>query len=419
MILQRYEDKFVNIFVVFSIYKAGVVDNFEHLTLLNARAKELMSQQSDLYFFDQCFKRRKYKRYRKPQELLPFSLRLTGLSGAVKVEAYLKQQQQKAGEAKEQKEGQQAKGSSVDKDTEVNETSSRVSLLQKDHDGDAESARKLHPGKAFNLPEIAAHGVQSLPVIRSFEQLEGDDEEEDTQRFLFEENKFAAPNLLAQLGRLINQLHEQQIEELKEIQSSSGQFYGMSSTSPREAERQSLLSETIRSGAVVIPLSDDLHNKLRGNFEELSANAVHVRREWQTTSYREQAILQKRLGIMSDSQTNVDPSRGHEKGPLSGDQNKPNYDDKLAGVRVSESKDLSKRKQSSVGEFTLKIDSTGDNRRESLLGVNTPTETSHTEIPSHRESSRLSFVQSRPKTRLERFKVFVDKFSNGECPFDV
>lgn len=402
--------------MVFPIYKAGVVDNFEHLTLLNARATELMSQQSDLYFFDQCFKRRKYKRYRKPQELLPFSLRLTGLSGAVKVEAYLKQQQQKAGEAKE---GQQAKGSSVDKDTEVNETSSRVSALQKDHDGEAESARKLHPGKAFNLPEIAAHGVHSLPVIRSYEQLEGDDEEEDTQRFLFEENKFAAPNLLAQLGRLINQLHEQQIEELDEIQSSSGQFYGMSSTSPHEAERQSLLSETLRSGAVVIPLSDDLHNKLRGNFDELSANAVHVRREWQTTSYREQAILQKRLGITSDSQTNVDPSRGHEKGALSGDQNKPNYDDKLAGVRGWESKDLSKRKQSTVGEFTLKVDSTDDNRRESLLGVNTPTETSQTELLSRRESSRLSFVQYRPKTRLERFKVFGDKFSNGECPFDV
>ena len=399
--------------MVFPICKIEVVDNFERLTLLRARAKELMSQQSDLYFFDQCFKRRKYKRYRKPQELLPFSLRLTGLSGAVKVEAYLKQQQQKAGEAKE---GQQAKGSSADKDTEVTETSSRASLAQKDHDGDTEGARKLHPGKAFNLPEIAAHGVQSLPVIRSYEPLEGDDEEEDTQRFLFEENKFAAPNLLAQLGRLIDQLHEQQMEELDEIQSSSGQFYSESSTSPLEAERQSLLSaETIRSGVVVIPLPDDLHNKLRGNFEELSANTVHVRREWQTTSYREQAILQKRLGIMSDSQTNVDPSKSHDRS----DQNKASFDDKLAGARVSESKELSKRKLSSVAEFNLKIDSTDDNKRESLLGVNTPTETSHTEVPTRRESSRLSFVQNRPKTRLERFKVFSDKFSNGECPFGV
>lgn len=369
-----------------------------------------MSQQSDLYFFDQCFRRRKYKRYRKPQDLLPFSLRLTGLSGAVKVEAYLKQQQQKASDGKE---GQQAKSFAAEKDSEANDSPSRAGL-----NSDVESARKLHGGKAFNLslPEIAAHGVHSPPAIRSYEHLEGDDEEEDTQRFLFEENKFAAPNLLAQLGRLIDHLHEQQLEELEEIQSSSGQFYSRSRTPLLETD-QSLVSETIRSGGVVIPLPDDLHNKLRGNFEELSANVVHVRREWQTTSYREQAILQKRLGIMSDSQTHVhDPSKSHEKTAGTGDQNKTN-DDKPAGVRGSESKDFSRRKQSTVAESISKIDSTEDHRRESLLGVNTPTtELSHSDVPSRRESSRLSFVQSRAKTRLERFKVF-DKATNGERLF--
>ena len=369
-----------------------------------------MTQQSDLYFFDQCFKRRKYKRYRKPQELLPFSLRLTGLSGAVKVEAYLKQQQQKAGEGREGL--QHAKGLATEKGNEVSESPSRLGLLHRDHEGDIDGVKKLHGGKAFNLPEIAAHGVHSPPAIRSYEQLEGDDDEEDTQRFLFEENKFAAPNLLAQLGRLIDQLHEQQLEELDEIRSSNGQFDDRSATPPLEPS-QSLVFETIRSGGVVIPLPDDLPNKLRGNFEELSANAVLVRREWQTTSYREQAILQKRLGIMSDSQTNVDHSKSHEKSDL----NKASDDKSAAVIRSSESKDLNKRKQSTVAESSSKLDSTGDQRRESLLGVNTPTtDISHTEIPSRRESSRLSFVQSvqsRPKTRLERFKLFSEKAANG------
>ena len=375
-----------------------------------------MTQQSDLYFFDQCFRRRKYKRYRKPQELLPFSLRLTGLSGAVKVEAYLKQQQQKAGQAGDGKEGQHvAKGFAADKDNEA-ESPSRAgfSSLPKDHDADG--TRKIHGGKAFNLPDIAAHGVHSPPAIRSYEQLEGDDDEEDTQRFLFEENKFAAPNLLAQLGRLIDHIHEIQLEELEEVQSSSGQFNGRSAT-PLLEEEPSLVSETIRSGGVVIPLPDDLHNKLRGNFEQLSANVVYVRREWQTTSYREHAILQKRLGIMSDSQTNVDPSKNHyEKTVASGDQNKTS-DDKLTGRRGSESKDLSRRKQSTVAESTSKVDSTDDHRRESVLGVNTPTEASHTEVPTRRESSRNSFIPGRPKTRLERFKLLTEKVSNGEWLF--
>lgn len=408
MILQRYGDGVVNIVVDrrTKLYLKVIRTSY----VADARAKELMTQQSDLYFFDQCFKRRKYKRYRKPQELLPFSLRLTGLSGAVKVEAYLKQQQQKAGDGKQ---GQQTKGIAGDKD-DANESSSRVSLQPKDHETD-EGVRKLHAGKAFiNLPEIAVHGVHSLPAIRSYEQLEGDDEEEDTQRFLFEENKFAAPNLLAQLGRLIDQLHEQQLEELDEIQSSSGQFYSRSSTPPLEADRQSLLSETLRSGGVLIPLPDDLHNKLRGNFEELSSNAVHAHREWQTASYREQAILQKRIGIMSDSQTYVDP-----KSAVNGDQSKTN-DDKLAGVRGVDSKDFSKRKQSSAIESVIKIDSSDDQRRESILGVNTPTtEVSNTDVTaSRRDSSRLSFYVSRPmaKTRIEKFKMFSDKGSNGECP---
>ena len=369
-----------------------------------------MTQQTDLYFFDQCFRRRKYKRYRKPQELLPFSLRLTGLSGAVKVEAYLKQQQQKAGEGKEG----YNKVSVAEKDNEA-ESPSRAGLIRKDQDVDFEGVKKFHGGKPFNLPDIAARGGHSPPAIRSYEQLEGDDEEEDTQRFLFEENKFAAPNLLAQLGRLIDHIHEVQLEELEEVQSSSGHFNSRSAT-PVPEEEQSLISETIRSGGVFIPLPDDLHKKLRGNFEELSANVVYVRREWQTTSYREQAILKKRLGIMSDSQTNVDVAKSPDKSTVSGEQIKTNDDIKASAAKGSESKDFTKRKQSTVGESTSKIDSTDDHRRESLIGVNTPDlSTSHTEFPSRRESSsRLSFITSRPKTRLERFKVFTDKVSAGK-----
>ena len=363
-----------------------------------------MSHQSDLYFFDQCFRRRGYKRYRKPQELLPFSLRLTGLSGAVKVEAYLKQQQK----VTESKEGQHVKSFATDK--ENNEAAESTPCKNGDF-AVAENGKKLQTGQTFNLPEIAIRGISSLPVIRNFEQLEGDDEEEDTQRFLFEENKFAAPNLLAQLGRLISQLHEQQLEELDEIQSSSGQFYNRSATPPLERGQPSLYSDTIRRGGVVISLPDDLYNRLRGNFEELSASAVYVHREWQTTSYKEQALLLKRLEIMNDSQATLGPSKSPEKT----EQNK-SHEDKLSSVKNTETKELSVRKVSTV-DATTKADSASDLRREAVLGVNTPTtETGgHAEIPSRQESAKPALTPNRPnKTRIERLKGFSEKPLSGE-----
>lgn len=380
-----------------------------------ARAGEAMSHhQSELFFFDQCSARRKYKRFRKPTELLPFSLRLTGLSGAVKVEAYLKQQQQKAGDSAQGKEKGFVTESSETAESRAAGTLGDFLLHKGDQSDLIDGKKHAGVGKSLNLPDIGLHpgGIHSPPAIRSFEQLEGDDDEEDTQRFLFEENKFASQNLLAQLGRLLDQIHQEQLEELEEIQSNSAQFSRASTPQLVVAGEESSVTETIRSGGVVVPLPDDLHRKLSANFEELSSGVIYLRREWQTTSYREQAILQKRLAIMSDSQTNVEASKsGHEKN-IGVDQNKTAAsDDKSGAVRTSESKDLNKRKQSTVGESITKIDSTdAELKRESV--VPTPA-TDHSDITGRRESSRNSFYGFKPKTRLERYKLLNDK-SSGE-----
>lgn len=366
-------------------------------------------QQSELFFFDQCGTRRKYKRFRKPTELLPFSLRLTGLSGAVKVEAYLKQQQQKAGDAAQGKEKSFAAENSETPESRPAGALNNFPLPKADHSAEIDGKRP-HPagGKLLNLPDIGLNsgGFNSPPAIKSFEQLEGDDDEEDTQRFLFEENKFASQNLLAQLGRLLDQIHQQQLEELEEIESTSLHFCRVASP-VAEVGEDSIVSETIRSGGVVISLPDDLYKKLSANFEELSAGALYLRREWQTTSYREQAILQKRLGLMSESNTNVDASKsGHDKSsPSTGimDHNKTISDDKLAAIRASESKD--KRRQSTFGESLSKLDTTD----ELNLGSQTPaTDHSHSDNQPRRESSRLSFNFGK-KTRLEKFKALNDK----------
>ena len=366
--------------------------------------------QSDLFFFDQCCARPKYKRFRKPTELLPFSLRLTGLSGAVKVEAYLKQQQQKAGDSAQGKEKGFATESSENPESRPATGPLGNFLLHKgDHSDLIDGKKHAGVGKSLNLPDIGLHpgGIHSPLAIRSFEQLEGDDDEEDTQRFLFEENKFASQNLLAQLGRLLDQIHQEQLEELEEIQSNSVQFSGPSTPQLVVAGEESIVTETIRSGGVVVPLPDDLHKKLSANFEELSSGVIYLRREWQTTSYREQAILQKRLGIMSDSQTNVEASKsGHEK-KITADQNKAAAsDDKSVAVRTSESKDLSKRKQSTAGESFTKIESTDAQlRRESVVPTPT-TDLSNSDILTGR---RTSFYGFKPKTRLERFNKPVGK----------
>ena len=369
--------------------------------------------QSDLFFFDQCSARRKYKRFRKPTELLPFSLRLTGLSGAVKVEAYLKQQHQKAGDSAQGKEKGFVTESSETPESRAAGALGNLLLHKGDQSDLIDGKKHVGVGKSLNLPDIGLHpgGIHSPLAIRNFEQLEGDDDEEDTQRFLFEENKFASQNLLAQLGRLLDQIHQEQLEELEEIQSNSAQFSRASTPQLVVAGEESIVTETIRSGGVVVPLPDDLHKKLSANFEELSSGVIYLRREWQTTSYREQAILQKRLGIMSESQTNVEASKsGHEKN-IGVDQNKAaTSNDKSVAVRTSESKDL-KRKQSTVGGSLTKIDLT-DTELNRESAVPTPA-TDRSDIPGRREPSLTSFYGFKPKTRLEKFKVFNEK-SSGE-----
>ena len=366
-----------------------------------------MSHQSDLFFYDQCNRRRKYKRYRKPPELLPFSVRLTGLSGAVKVEAYLRQQQQKVGESQGKDKG--ASATAVEKDSETPDAPSRAGFLGLDREGEG----KRQAGKALNLPDIGVRHFQAPLAIRSFEQLDGDDEEEDTQRFLFEENKFAAPNLLAQLGRLIDHIHENQLEELEEIQSTSSHF-GRSSTAPGPeiSADESVVSETIRGGGVVIPLPDDLHNKLRCNYDELSANAVYVKREWQTASYREQAILQKRLGIMSETQANFESPKSHVDfnavTTTVADQSKSSHE--KSSVKGNNSKD-SKRKKSVPAEQMSKADPTDGSKRDDLA---TPTAESVSDLYSRRESVASKTPNMRlPRTRFERLKMQYNNRANG------
>lgn len=351
-------------------------------------ARAMMSRIEQLCFFDKEVKRhnRRYKRYRKPPELLPFSVRLTGLSGAVRVEAYLKQQQAKENKTKEgptEKEEQEQAGVSqadlTGGQAGAEQNQAILSNLFKVGSDLKQETQGINEKKTLSLPNLNLRQISST-AIKSFEQLEGDDEEEDTQRFLFEENKFAAPNLLAQLGKLLDFLHGQQVEEFEDILSSNSE---LDTQTPFANNFQE--TEILRGGGVILALPEELNQKLSYNFEGLSANAVYLRREWQTASYREQAILHKRLGTTFSDFQLLDGSRVD----LKSSQNMP-ADKSKVSINIAETKDTNKKSP----------------KEQDLNEASVPT------ILNHRKDSRISNVSStkfKPKTRLEKFKFYADK----------
>ncbi|XP_032221185.2 uncharacterized protein LOC116603703 [Nematostella vectensis] len=368
----------------------------------------------DLYFFDGQRKKKKWKRYRKPPELLPFSVRLTGLSGAVRVEAYLKQQ--RAGENKPKEPAAEKIVPESKSEISAEENPGQAggeqnqvvlnNLYKLGNELKEEFGDKKLDKKALRLPNISFKNLQGNSGIKSFEQLEGDDEEENTQRFLFEENKFAAPNLLAQLAKLLDFIHGKQVEELEDILSTSGQLADDFNPALIVEEPENEVSETLKAGGVVVALPDELRGRLLNNFDGLSSNAVYVKREWQTTSYREQAILQKRLGFTPiDSQRNLSEGQKQPDTKIAMSVTKSDAAEK---TRASESKDSIKKKKSEQ----IVTENTKRDMDSEIPGTPATLDSSFEgpQILNYRRDSRSStMMTSRPRTRLERFKYYSDK----------
>ena len=367
-------------------------------------ARAMLSRMDLCFFADIRSKKRKYKRYRKPPELLPFSVRLTGLSGAVRVEAYLKQQQ-RAKESKNKEdtpdkvdqEGEPTEEQAGSTGAEQNQTVLN-NLYKLGNDLKQETDEKKPDRKNLHLPNISLRNFGNTG-IKSFEQLDGDDEEEDTQRFLFEENKFAAPNLLAQLGKLLDFVHGKQVEELEDILSTSSQLSG-SPTLVEDPEAD--VTETLRSGGVVIQLPDDLSQKLLNNYEGLSANAVYVKREWQTASYREQAILQKRLGT-TDIQQFLEGQKTETANQVTATMMDALNKKDNEKIKDTESKDVFKKLIKKDEEAN---ESSGN---KPLMAKESVVEGTASQILSLRKESKASNVFVKPKTRIEKFKYYADK----------
>ena len=226
-----------------------------------------------LYFYDQE-RRIHARRQRKPIEQLPFSLPFTGVSGTLKVEAYLRQQlkiSETVGESS-------AQTPDTNNDDKVENIKTKDVSLQEEQPG-AKTTRK---GKLFT----------------TFSDYNEPDEE-DTQRFLFEENKFAAPNLLAHLGRVLEALYETQADSNND--SARGRTFdnwANLTTSNNRYLDFSTSTFNLRTLGITIPFH--LAERLKWNFEQLIVNTVYTKRQWQTIGYKHQATVTQSVTVSEE-----------------------------------------------------------------------------------------------------------------------
>lgn len=206
------------------------------------------------------------------------------------------------------------------------------------------------------------------------------EEEEDTQRFLFEEAKFSAPSLLAQIEKFLILLLQQKTNQKEELEKLNEEI---------EAVYGSQWSQGFQEGnnsALEIP--DDLFSKLCSDFEQFAEGTIYVVRKWQTNVYRELAALHElrsSYSIMDFQSIGSSPDLALLRSPT--DKQKIPAEER---EKKTESSKMLAVTDSCDGKAV-------DSDREA------------TPITSiYRESKVIGSV-TKPKTRLEKFKIAPEK----------
>ena len=343
------------------------------------------------FFFDQP-KRPLIKRKRRSMEQLPFSLPLTGINGTLKVEAITKQQSKIPNQSTKETLG------------DSQETDPNGEIQNGDFENNKEKIPSLLPTKTRDNQELPGISVDSCKekVFVGFDTNPSKDfyeeeEDEDTQRFLFQQNKFAAPNLLAQLGRLLEYFYEKQQEKM------DGSVRNKSSDNWANLTSNNLNNTAINLGASYINIHAlDIHvpfhlrEKLKWNFYQLIANAVYSKREWQTTSYKQQAVSRHRdVGDESvaydlSSSISIKVKRSQQDSLSMPKKLRKPHDEQNFGPLISETPQNIGKTGSSPSSNTLTDEPTQEIAT-SVLGF-------------RRESTTPSIPFSAPRTRLEKYK---------------
>ena len=201
-----------------------------------------------LFFFDKGKRKRFEKRQKKPTDSLPISLLRDIRPAGIGPQG-----------------GRNRKNLTYLKDSEAESDQTENILQDEEQSGGLPLKNKRKVQVDFRLQEL------------------DDYDDEDTQKFLYEEAKFSAPNLLAQIEKFLiilknfrnSQKHE--IDELhEEIESVYGERWG---------------KNVLEERTTVLDISDKLYERLLWDFEQLAAGTVYLKREWQTSVYRELAAL--------------------------------------------------------------------------------------------------------------------------------
>ncbi|XP_028414415.1 uncharacterized protein LOC114537560 isoform X2 [Dendronephthya gigantea] len=252
----------------------------------------MSARRQKLYFFDQD-QPTHVRRKRKPVDQLPFSLPFTGVSGTLKVEAYLRQQikiSEAAGDSSPQT-PDQITNNNEDID---DQKQTKDGFLQQD--GDQSVAKATRKGKS----------------LATFSEYNEPDEDEDTQRFLFEENKFAAPNLLAHLGRILEILYETRVDRNNNISARVKTLDNWANLTTSNNRYLNLSTSHFNLRAIGISIPFHLAEKLKWNFEQLIVNTVYSKRQWQTIGYKQQANITRSVTGEFDTSQQQGMSELHE-----------------------------------------------------------------------------------------------------------
>ena len=329
-----------------------------------------------LYFFDDAQKKNlsQRKRQRKSTESLPPALRnirlQTGVGGKLDFSLTLKSRRE-IGFSRE-KAGEETTEFGLRRDgTDTSETFAQ---------------RKFRKKSRMVFPDLS--------------QFFDDDreEDEDTQRFLFEETKFLAPNILAQIEKLLNFLTSRKNTEREEIQSLNQeiqQVYG-------KTFDQDGKNDNVNEFLLNVP--NDLYRRLLYDYNQLIANVVYTKREWQTAIYRDMASMS---AIESRCATAVDSGviQGSPQPVMS----------KAGGSNITqeaEEKEKISDKDKKKEETALSKPYVNAYTKDKLssTGAGQQAESDSPPVISLRRESK-AVVQSvpRPRTRAERFKYYGDK----------
>ena len=157
------------------------------------------------------------------------------------------------------------------------------------------------------------------------------EEDEDTQRFLFEEAKFSAPSLLAQIEKFLILLFKQKNKQRRELEELNEEIEATYGTQ----WNQDLWDE----GSSFIEIPDELYKSLCFDFEQFAEETVYVKRNWQTTVYRELAASSYNLVDFSSIVSSPDVAAlrsPNEKFRISSDEKEKKYDtNKVMSANVS------------------------------------------------------------------------------------